>query len=144
MHRMIVQPRKGYIVDHIDHNGLNNRRSNLRVCTPRQHQANRGPSRFVGVFFEKRGGKWQAHIMAHGKHYYLGLFDDEVKAAKARDRKAYELHGEFAYLTFSRGFSRQTQEEHHGSFFRRQDPPAVRARSPEQCLGRRRNATLIA
>jgi hypothetical protein len=108
MHRMIARPRKGYIVDHIDHNGLNNRRSNLRVCTPRQHQANRGPcggsSRFVGVFFDERNRKWQAHIMAHGKHYYLGLFDDEVEAAKARDRKAYELHGEFAYLNFPGDF----------------------------------------
>jgi hypothetical protein len=111
MHRMIARPRKGYIVDHIDHNGLNNRRCNLRVCTPRQHQANRGPSggssRFVGVFFNTREGKWQAHIMAHGKHYYLGLFDDEIEAAKARDRKAYELHGEFAYLNFPEDFRRR-------------------------------------
>ena len=122
MHRMIMRPRKGYIVDHIDHNGLNNRRDNLRVCTARQHQANRGPagsgsSRFVGVFFNRRIGKWQAHIMAHGKHYYLGVYDDEIEAAKARDRKAYELHGEFAYLNFPEDFRGR----------RRRKPKTVRA-----------------
>lgn len=102
MHRMIMRPRKGQIVDHIDGNGLNNRRCNLRICTSRQNQANRGPcggsSRFVGVFRNK--DKWQAGIGYRGKSYYIGLFDDEVEAAKARDRKAYELHGEFAYLNF--------------------------------------------
>ncbi len=58
----------------------------------------RGSSRFVGVY--RHGNKWQAHITCRGKYYYLGLFDDEVAAAKARDRKAWELHGEFAYLNF--------------------------------------------
>jgi hypothetical protein len=103
MHRMIMRPRKGYVVDHIDHNGLNNRRCNLRVCTPQQHQANRGPcggtSRFVGVFRSK-DNKWQAGIQWHGHQYYLGVFDDEVEAAKARDLKAYELNREHAYLNF--------------------------------------------
>jgi hypothetical protein len=106
MHRMIARPRRGYVVDHIDHNGLNNCRSNLRVCTRRQNHANRGPlggtSRFVGVF--RNRDKWQAGIVHRTKHYYIGVFDDEVEAAKARDRKAYELHGEFAYLNFPEDF----------------------------------------
>jgi len=106
MHRMIMKPRRGYIVHHRDHNGLNNRRDNLLVCTPRQHLAARGPcggaSRFVGVY--RRGNKWEARIRCRGKVYYLGFFDDEVEAAKARDRKAYELHGEFAYLNFPEDF----------------------------------------
>ncbi|MEN6335765.1 MAG: HNH endonuclease, partial [Phycisphaerales bacterium] len=102
MHRMIMRPRRGYVVHHLDHNGLNNRRDNLLVCTPRQHMAARAPnggaSRFIGVY--RRGDKWEARIRCRGKVYYLGYFDDEIAAAKARDRKAYELHGKFAYLNF--------------------------------------------
>jgi len=103
MHRMLMRPRTGYIVHHLDGNGLNNRRCNLRVCTRREHQASRGPcggtSRFVGVFrHNDKKGKWHANIQWRGEHYDLGLFDDEIEAAKARDRKAYELHGERAYL----------------------------------------------
>jgi hypothetical protein len=102
MHRMIMRPRRGYIVHHLDHDGLNNRRDNLRVCTRRQHQSTRGPvggtSQYVGVY--RSGNHWEARIRHRGKVYYLGFFHTEVEAAKARDRKAYELHGEFAYLNF--------------------------------------------
>jgi hypothetical protein len=98
MHRLILRAPKGSVVDHIDGNG----RSNLRLCKPGQNQLNRrsfsGSSRFVGVCL--RGNRWEANIK-HGRHQLcLGRFDDEVEAAKARDRKAYELHGEFAYLNF--------------------------------------------
>jgi hypothetical protein len=106
MHRLIMRPRKGYVVDHIDGNGLNNRRCNLRACTPAQNRVNRRPrggaSGFVGV--KRIGNKWQAGIRYRGKFYYLGLFDDPVEAAKARDRKAYELHGEHAYLNFPQDY----------------------------------------
>ena len=108
MHRMILRPRKGYLVDHIDGNGLNNRRCNLRVCTPAQNRANARPcagsSRFVGVY--RHGDKWRAAIRYRGEYFYLGLFDDEVEAAQARDRKAYALHGERAYLNFPEDFGR--------------------------------------
>jgi hypothetical protein len=107
MHRMLMRPRKGYVVDHIDGNGLNNRRCNLRVCTPAQNLINKAPrggtSRFTGVYRAKK--KWLAHVTHRGKYYYLGVFDDEVEAAKARDRKAYELHGEYAYLNFPEDFA---------------------------------------
>ena len=109
MHRMIMRPRKGYVVDHIDGNGLNNRRCNLRVCTIRQNRANTRPcggsSRFVGVY-RHASGKWVAGLVCRGKYYYLGIFDDEVEAAKARDRKAYEFFGEYAYLNFPEDFRR--------------------------------------
>ncbi len=108
MHRMILRARKGCLVDHIDGNGLNNRRCNLRVCTHQQNRANVGPrggvSRFVGV--GRMRDKWQARITFRGKVFHLGTFDDEVEAAKARDRKAYELHGEYAYLNFPEDFNR--------------------------------------
>ncbi len=102
MHRMLMRPRKGYVVDHIDGNGLNNWRCNLRTCTHAQNQANKAPrggtSQFTGVY--RCGDKWVAHVNCRRKYYYVGIFDDEVEAAKARDRKAYELHGEYAYLNF--------------------------------------------
>ncbi|HSW00893.1 MAG TPA: hypothetical protein VLI39_12015 [Sedimentisphaerales bacterium] len=90
------------MVDHIDHNGLNNHRDNIRNCTPQQNQYNKGPrgkkSRFKGVY--PHGDKWQAMIKHKGELFNLGLFEDDVEAAKARDRKAWELEGEFAYLNF--------------------------------------------
>ena len=102
MHRFLMRPRKGYVVDHIDGNGLNNCRSNLRACTPGQNQTNyrslRGFSRFVGV--RRRGDRWEAWIRHNGNWMTLGLYDDEVEAARARDRKAVALHGPYAYLNF--------------------------------------------
>jgi hypothetical protein len=99
MHRMIMQPPKGMVVDHINGNGLDNRRCNLRICTRQENAQNRrkhvdGKSRFIGV--SPCGNKWQAFV----GHEYVGHFDDEVEAAKARDRKAIEMYGEHAWLNF--------------------------------------------
>ncbi len=107
MHRYIMKAPKGWVVDHIRHNGVDNRRSNLRLCTEEQNHANRGPrggsSRFVGVY--RRGKKWAAEISWRAENYYLGTFDDEIEAAQARDRKARELHGKHAYLNFPEDFA---------------------------------------
>lgn len=106
MHREITQAPKGAVVDHIDHNTINNRRGNLRVCTLEQNYANMGPhggsSGFVGVY--PRGQGYEAGITWHGEHFYLGHYDNPVEAAQARDRKAYELHGPYAYLNFPDDF----------------------------------------
>jgi hypothetical protein len=106
MHREIMHAPKGSVVDHMDHNSLNNRRCNLHVCTQAQNAANAGPrggvSGYVGVY--KSGKKWMARIMWRGKYYHLGCFDSPIEAAKARDRKAYELHGPYAYLNFPEDF----------------------------------------
>lgn len=102
MHREIMNAPKGMVVNHIDRNRLDNRQANLRVCTPQQNEFNKRPrgghSRFKGVY--PHGDKWQAAIKHNGKMHHLGLFDDDVEAARARDRKAFELQGEFAYLNF--------------------------------------------
>ena len=106
MHREIVKPRPGFVVDHKNHCVLDNRRRNLRECTPPQNYANAGPhggsSGFVGVYLH--GKKWVAGITSRGKHYYLGIFPDPVSAAKAQDRKAFELHGPYAFLNFPEDF----------------------------------------
>ena len=101
MHREIMRPPKGMVVDHINGNGLDNRRCNLRVCRQDQNMRNSrrhvgGKSRFRGVF--PRGRQWEAKVTDRGQGYYLGRFDDEVEAAKARDRLASKLFGEYAWL----------------------------------------------
>jgi hypothetical protein len=102
MHREITNAPPGMCVDHWDRNTLNNHLDNLRVCRPDQNGHNKPPrgrrSKFKGVY--PRGDKWYALVKHKGKLYYLGTFDREIDAAQARDRKALELEGEFAYLNF--------------------------------------------
>jgi len=105
MHRMIMGAPKGLLVDHIDYNGLNNRKSNLRLCTRAQNARHRRPvpncySRYKGVTWDKRCNKWYASICKSGKGTFLGCFDNQMDAAVAYDRKAERLFGEFAYLNF--------------------------------------------
>jgi len=105
MHREIARPPKGKIVDHVNGNRLDNTRANLRVCTHPENSRNTSKphgtsSRFRGVTYLKDRGKWRAKIQFEGKSVYLGLFTDEVDAARAYDRKAVELFGEFARLNF--------------------------------------------
>jgi hypothetical protein len=105
MHRQILTAPRGLVVDHINRNGLDNRKSNLRICTHFQNQQNRRPalncrSKYKGVRWSKRDKKFRAGIMHNKKSYYLGMFENEIDAAKAYDKKAKELFGEFAYLNF--------------------------------------------
>lgn len=84
-------------VDHIDFDGLNNRRCNLRVVTGRQNkQYKRGrpgsSSRFVGVHWDAARRRWQAQISIDDRSISLGRFGTEIEAAEARDRYVIE-HG---------------------------------------------------
>ena len=104
MHMLIMQPEYGKGVDHINGNPLDNRRINLRVCSQWDNSKNMakhfdGRSRYKGLTSTK-SGKWFARINYKYKHISVGLFDDEVEAAKAYDQKAKELYGEFAKLNF--------------------------------------------
>jgi len=94
MHRLIMDPPDGMEVDHIDGDGLNNLRSNLRVVTHAQNMYNEHGKRkwrsgaiqsseHPGVCWDKRRGKWKARIKADHVEYHLGRFDDELAAAEA-------------------------------------------------------------
>jgi hypothetical protein len=96
---------KDLVVDHIDHNGLNNTRANLRLCTLSQNQYNRrsakhGSSKYKGVGYLKCGKVFTTQIAYGGKTYYLGRFKDEKEAARVYDEKAKEFFKDFACLNF--------------------------------------------
>jgi len=125
MHREIMKPRRGQVVDHIDHNGVDNRRSNLRNCSNRQNTCNGRPrggtSRYCGVTRHKN--RWAAQARYLGVHVHVGYFAEEVEAARARDRKAIELHGRYAYLNLPEEWPPQRREALYNS------PDAVQARA---------------
>lgn len=102
MHRQIMNINNSKIqVDHINHNTLDNRRCNLRLCNNSQNNMNKkgrsdNTSEYKGVSFYHN--KFHAEIMVNQKSYRLGSFDTAIEAAKAYNAKALELHKEFAYL----------------------------------------------
>lgn len=107
MHRVILNAPRGLVVDHINHNSLDNRKKNLRLCTVSQNNMNRRPSKrknklskYKGVSFDKKRKIFRAIICRNKKQYFLGNFKNETDAAKAYDKKACELFGSFAYLNF--------------------------------------------
>lgn len=102
LHRLIMQPPDDKLVDHIDGNGLNNRKSNLRICTDRQNSANsrkiaNKTSKYKGVF-RRESGRWRAAIRVNGKLINIGTFTDEMEAARAYNAMAVLYFGSFAWL----------------------------------------------
>lgn len=100
MHTIFMQTPKGLCVDHIDGNGLNNRRSNLRVCNSKQNtsstRSRKGTSKYKGV--SKFGSKWRAYIAPNRKQISLGYFSNQKDAAIAYNIAAEKYFGEFALL----------------------------------------------
>ncbi len=102
MHRVIIGNIKGGEVDHINHNTLDNRKCNLRLCTRSQNSQNRNKQRnctsqYKGVCWHKRRRKWIVQIKTKKKQIEIGFYESEVEAAKAYESKAKELFGEFAF-----------------------------------------------
>jgi hypothetical protein len=103
MHREIVGAPGNMEVDHIDGDGLNNQKGNLRICEKIGNAKNRrlhknNKSGYKGVCWHKQHKKWYSHIKANKKYIFLGLFDNLIDAARAYDQAAKIYHGEFAKL----------------------------------------------
>lgn len=107
MHREIIEMSKAIEkdieIDHINHNKLDNKKENLRVCTHAENLQNKSnyknnSSGFRGV--TKYKNKWLAKIARNKKTVFIGYFEDVIEAAKAYDTKALEYYGNLANLNF--------------------------------------------
>lgn len=106
MHRFIMKVEDPKIfIDHVNGDGLDNRKSNLRLCTPMQNSQNvkskkNSTSKYLGVSFCNRDKRWRASICVNKKRMYIGMYDIEEDAARAYDKKASFYFKEFANLNF--------------------------------------------
>ena len=100
LHRLIMNPDTDMVVDHINHNKLDNRKSNLRICTKQQNNMNKkvrkdNTSGIKGIWWNKSRNKWTAEIMVNSKKHHLGDFSTKEEAAKARMNAEIEYFGEY-------------------------------------------------
>ncbi|WP_246173430.1 HNH endonuclease [Limnoglobus roseus] len=102
MHRLIMSPKSSEFIDHIDGNGLNNSRSNLRIASNAENQQNSGPrkgsSQYKGVSWSASRQVWRVAFRWNGQHYFVGSFPNEIEAARAYNRAIKPLAGEYARL----------------------------------------------
>ena len=100
LHREILAPPPGLLVDHINGDRLDNRRANLRLATPSQNNANSRDrprrSGFRGVYWHGQAQRWVSQISIGGRLRHLGLFDDPAEAARAYDLAARDAWGSYA------------------------------------------------
>jgi hypothetical protein len=103
-HLIMGKAPKGYKIDHIDRDTLNNQRDNLRFVTNRvssHNQSVKGVSRYRGVTWDKEHQSWRTQIISQGRRYNLGRFRDDVTAARNFDYYALCIYGEYAVLNFT-------------------------------------------
>lgn len=98
MHRFLMNPPLGMVVDHINGDTLDNRRHNLRVCTQQQNLFNSKINGCGGVYYEKRNKyrKWVASMYMNRKRIYIGAFHTEEEARAAHKKKKNELYGDYS------------------------------------------------
>ena len=106
MHRAIFDAPDGALIDHVDGNGLNNTRGNLRLATKSENAKNtkirsNNLSGYRGVSWFKRDGTWRATIQSGRKWLHIGYYGTPEEAARAYDAVAMQLHGQFARPNFA-------------------------------------------
>lgn len=106
MARLILGAKKGQIVDHINHDTLDNRRKNLRICNHSENMQNRRRKRnstsgYKGVSWNNVMNQWQAQIRVNGKLINLGFSKSKRTMAKTYDVYAIKLFGKFAHINFN-------------------------------------------
>jgi len=105
IHWLLLECPDGMEIDHIDHNPLNNQKSNLRVCLRSENCANRrrqtnNTTGYKGVSFNQILNKYAAYNKKDGTKFHLGLYTTAEEAALVYDKKAKEAFGDFAFLNF--------------------------------------------
>jgi hypothetical protein len=103
IHRFLMKPEEGYVIDHINGDGLDNRRENLRLANSAQNAwnsriAKNNTSGFKGVTFNKREGRWRAKISHDGKRINIGTYDTAELASAAYEGAARALFGAYARI----------------------------------------------
>lgn len=102
IHRFILRPNIGELIDHEDHNGLNNQRYNIHACDHKHNSQNQVPARkrnntssvYKGVAYDRNRDNWSANLMYKGIRYRLGRFNSEINAHLVYENKIKELKGE--------------------------------------------------
>lgn len=106
LHRYLLNPPKHKEVDHINGNGLDNRRSNLRIVTRAQNARNipskLHSSKYKGVSFNQYTQRWECRIQTNNKFKFLGRFDSERKAAQMYDLASSKFHGAYGTKNFKK------------------------------------------
>lgn len=106
LHKEIIKAPAGMVIDHINHDGMDNRSANLRTATYSQNVCHRKKhsdskfSKYKGVYRKKKNHKWEVRISFEKKQIHIGCFRNEIDAAKAYDEAAMKYHGQFACLNF--------------------------------------------
>jgi len=103
IHNIVMRTPKGEVVDHIDHNGLNCQRKNMRNCSIKENARNKSPkrgcsSKYLGVSWKEPNNKWAVRIKIGNKIKHIGLFSSEEEAAMMYNEMALKYYGEFASL----------------------------------------------
>jgi hypothetical protein len=103
IHRFIMKPDKGMLIDHLDGNPLNNQKNNLRICTHSDNMRNckisiKNTSGYKGVSFVKKKNTYKSAIKFNKRTIYLGYYIDPIDAARAYNTAAIKYFGEFAKL----------------------------------------------
>lgn len=107
LHRLLLKAPKGYVVDHINGDKKDNRRTNLRLCKQSDNLRNankkQGTSKYKGVSKHSQTGRWTAHITVKYKTKHLGCFDTEEQAAEAYNKAALNANSEYSKLNIILG-----------------------------------------